>query len=189
MRLNQVDIYINRFGREAPKEYPADRQCIHVYSDSNNLFEALSMAYTQAINVIREWQPVAARTDITTNADTSLSGRLLGRSYEDDWRFEYCKERLAMQKDLLRMVEQSDQILDIIRKSRDKAEARVRLMAELNMNAEQVNSAFRIRLEMFTQKEIAEIKEDIEKMEEIVRRSNEMAQKRKEQREAESAER
>ena len=94
-----------------------------------------------------------------------------------------------MQKDLLRMVEQSDQILDIIRKSRDKAEARVRLMAELDMNAEQVNSAFRIRLEMFTQKEITEIKEDIEKMEEIVQRNNEMAQKRKEQRDAESAER
>ncbi len=179
MRLNQVGISIERFGKEVPKGYPADRQRIHVYSDSNDLFEALSVAYAQAVNVIREWQPVAARTDITTNADTSLSGKLLGRRYEDDWRLEYYSESLAMQKDLLRMVEQSDQILNIIRTSRDKAEARKRLMAELDMNAEQVNSVFRIRFEMLTQDEIAGIKEDIEKIEQQLR-SREAAKMQKE---------
>lgn len=179
MRLNQVDICIDRFGKEVPKGYPADRQRIHVYSDSNNLFEALSMAYAQAVNVIREWQPVAARTDITTNADTSLGGKLLGRDYRDDWRLEYYKESLAMQKDLLYVIEHSEQVLGIIRQSGDKDEARRRLMAELNMDMEQVNSVFRIRFEMFTQDEIAGIKEDIEKIEQHLR-SREEAKMQKE---------
>ena len=92
MRLNQVSISISRFGNAVPKDYPADRQHINVYSDSSeSVFEALSMAYCQAVNAIREYQPVAARTDVNVNVENRLQRKptkTRRRRYENIWALD-----------------------------------------------------------------------------------------------------
>ena len=52
MRQNQITIKICRFGSEVPRTYPEQRQEIEVYSDSNNFYQALSIAYAKAIEEI-----------------------------------------------------------------------------------------------------------------------------------------
>ena len=61
MRLNQVNIIIQRFGDQVPygagdKMNPY-QQTINVYSDANNIFEAVAIAFSEtmkAINVHQE---------------------------------------------------------------------------------------------------------------------------------------
>lgn len=168
MRKNQISINITRYNDEVPASYPEKRQTINVYSDSNNLFEALSMAYTQAVNAIREWQSVAARTDIRTNVDNFLSGKLLGRRYSDNVKLQFVDERLKLNKDLLFYIENSQEILQVIKESRNKCEAMIKLTEYFNFTQEQISSIFRIRFDMFTFEEIEEIKTDMKKMEDII---------------------
>lgn len=47
MIKNQVSINITRYGDQVPKGYPLDTQIVHIYSDSSNLFAALSKAYAK----------------------------------------------------------------------------------------------------------------------------------------------
>lgn len=47
MRKNQVNIIIDRFDDEAPNGL---HEQISIYADSNNIFEALSGAYSMALN-------------------------------------------------------------------------------------------------------------------------------------------
>ena len=48
MRCNQVSIFIERFGKYVPKDYPADVQRINVYCDDfNSIYAALSKAYAK----------------------------------------------------------------------------------------------------------------------------------------------
>jgi hypothetical protein len=58
MRSNQVEIKIRRFGDEVPSFYNSDKQIISVYADSNNLFEALSVAYSEAIQKLQEYEQI-----------------------------------------------------------------------------------------------------------------------------------
>ena len=58
MRSNQVEIKISRFGDEVPSAYNNDRQIISVYADSNNLFEALSVAYSEAIRELQKYEKI-----------------------------------------------------------------------------------------------------------------------------------
>ena len=58
MRKNQVEIKIRRFGDEVPDSYNDDRQIITVYADSNNLFEALSIAYSEAIKELQRYEKI-----------------------------------------------------------------------------------------------------------------------------------
>lgn len=124
MRLNQVRISISRFGAAVPKDYPANQQHISVYSDSSDsVFEALSMAYCQAVNTIREYQPVAACTDVCINAEDRLYGSLLHRRHGDTPAMEYYEKRLPMLKDLLYCLGKAGPIIDMIRHSPNRAAA------------------------------------------------------------------
>ena len=58
MRSNQVEIKIRRFGDEVPPSYGSDKQIISVYADSNNLFEALSVAYSEAIRRLQIYEEI-----------------------------------------------------------------------------------------------------------------------------------
>ena len=58
MRTNQVEIKISRFGDEVPSTYNEDVQVIKVYADSNNLFEALSVAYSEAIRELQNYEKI-----------------------------------------------------------------------------------------------------------------------------------
>lgn len=58
MRNNQVEIKIRRFNEEVPLSYKNDSQIISVYADSNNLFEALSVAYSEAIKELQKYEEI-----------------------------------------------------------------------------------------------------------------------------------
>lgn len=49
MRKNQVNIIIDRFGDEAPN---GQHEQICIYTDNNNIFEALAGAYSLALEHI-----------------------------------------------------------------------------------------------------------------------------------------
>lgn len=68
MRCNQVSIFIERFGKYVPKDYPADVQRISVYCDDfHSIYAALSKAYATAVNELNEYESIGARTDVSTN--------------------------------------------------------------------------------------------------------------------------
>lgn len=68
MRCNQVTIKIERFGECCPKEYPNDTQEIIVYCDSHdNIYEALSKAYSKCIDKLNEYEKIGVSCDVTTN--------------------------------------------------------------------------------------------------------------------------
>lgn len=62
MRKNQVEIKISRFEDGAP-------EVINVYVDSNNLFEALSVAYSEAIRELQKYEtiPSFGRVDVSSS--------------------------------------------------------------------------------------------------------------------------
>ena len=170
MRLNQVSISITRFGREVPKDYPADRQHISVYSDSSaSVFEALSMAYCQAVNALREYQPVAARTDVSINAENRLYGGLLSRRHSDTLDMEYYDKRLPMLKDLLYCLDNAEEIIGIIRRSPNRAAASATLQEQLGMTEARARAALRIRFDLFTMDEAEKVRAEVQKAEEILR--------------------
>ena len=57
MRKNQVEIKVRRWD-EVPSSYNDDIQIISVYADSNNLFEALSVAYSEAIKELQKYEKI-----------------------------------------------------------------------------------------------------------------------------------
>ena len=61
MRKNQVSINIERFGDEAPEG--TNHLTIHVYADANNVYEALSAAYFEALSAIQEDQSLPSFGD------------------------------------------------------------------------------------------------------------------------------
>ena len=69
MRKNQVHLEIHRFGDEVPSSYGNNEQFIKVYADSNNLFEALSVAYSEVIRELQKYEeiPSFGRVDIVSN--------------------------------------------------------------------------------------------------------------------------
>ena len=58
MRKNQVEIKVRRFRDEVPKNFPKDRQIVSVYADSNNLYEALLIAYSELMKEIQKYKNV-----------------------------------------------------------------------------------------------------------------------------------
>ena len=58
MRKNQIEIKIRRFGDEVPDSYGNDQQIIQVYADSNNLYEALSVAYSEVIKELQKYETI-----------------------------------------------------------------------------------------------------------------------------------
>ena len=56
MRKNQVEIKISRFGDAVPSAYNDNRQIISIYADSNNLFEALFVACSEAIKELQKYE-------------------------------------------------------------------------------------------------------------------------------------
>lgn len=69
MRKNQVEILIRRFEGQVPSSYNNDIQIIKIYADSNNLFEALSVAYSEAIQELKKYEsiPSFGCIDVTDN--------------------------------------------------------------------------------------------------------------------------
>ncbi len=58
MRSNQVEIIIRRFGDEVPSSYDSNKQIVSVYADSDNLFEALSVAYGELMRKLQTYEQI-----------------------------------------------------------------------------------------------------------------------------------
>ena len=69
MRKNQVEIKVRRFGDEVPENFPEDKQVINVYADSNNLYEALLIAYSELMKEIQRYEniPSFGCVEVTNN--------------------------------------------------------------------------------------------------------------------------
>ena len=168
MRNNQVSITICRYNEQVPNEYPESRQILQVNSDSNNLFEALAKAYTKCIEAIEEWQPVAARTSVMTNADNANSARILTR-HSDNYRLKYLKEKLNINKALVFYFEHSEEIMEVIKNSANKETAREILHLRYGFENIEITAILRLRLVMINQSELTEIKREIEEMEQVIK--------------------
>lgn len=167
MRKNQISLNITRFNDQVPKGYPEDRQIINIYADSNNLFAALSEAYAKAINVVEEWQSVAVRCDITTNADEGIASRMLARRYDENYHLEYVDERLEMDKKLLGYIENSSAIIDVI-KSSTRENVRTNLEEKFGYTQKEIQNILRINFAMMTAEDVEKIREEIPKFEKII---------------------
>lgn len=166
MRKNQIGLSITRFGDQVPKGYPEERMVVHIYSDSNNLYAALSEAYAKAINVMEEWERVAVRCDISTNADESISARVLNRRYDENYQLEYYNNKLEMDKQLLGYIENAAAIIDIIKNS-TKENVRANLEEKLGYSQKEIHNILRINFGMMTAEDVEDIKMEIAKIEEI----------------------
>jgi len=178
VRKNQISINICRYNDQVPAGYPEQRQIINVYSDDNNLFAALSKAYAKAVDSIEEWQHVGCRCDITTNADGTISGKMLGRRYSENYQLQYVDERLKMNKDLLFYINRSKEILNLIKNSKYKESVNKNLEAHFGFTQQQISSILRIRFDMFTQEEVEDIKNDIDIIEEVIKKREERNKKK-----------
>lgn len=167
MRKNQISLTIKRFGDQVPKGYPKDHMVVHIYTDSNNLYAALSEAHAKAVNVMEEWERVSVRCDIVTNTDESISARVLNRKYDENYQLEYYDNRLEMDKQLLEYIENSTAIIDVIKNS-TKENVRENLEKKLGYSQKEIHNILRINFGMMTAEEIENIKMEIEKIEALV---------------------
>lgn len=55
MRKNQVTIKIERFGDQVPEIFKANSLEINVYADSNDIYEALALAYKEVLEQIKTY--------------------------------------------------------------------------------------------------------------------------------------
>ena len=180
MRTNQVGITIERTGEQVPEGYPKPdmklpvregrgirfeetprTEYVHIYSDSGDLFEALSMAYAQAVNAIREWDRVPVMTEVRTNSGLVLTGEMLGRHFRDELQFEYTDWGERLVREQLGFVERSDEIMDVLTSSVDRVEARRRLISELSFTPHEADMVFRMDFSMFTKEAVAELRGEI----------------------------
>lgn len=56
MRRNQVTITLERFGEDVPKELNATSIKVSAYADSNNVYEALAIAYKEILDELGKYQ-------------------------------------------------------------------------------------------------------------------------------------
>lgn len=172
MRKNQVSLNITRFGSEVPKGYPDNVMRVNIYADSGNLYEALSKAYTKAVNVMEEWERVGVSCEITTNADGTVMSKTLNRRYDENYELEYYDNRIKMNERLLGYIENSAAIIDVIKGS-TKENVRSNLHEKLGYTIEEANNILRINFGMMTAEDVAAIKEDTEKLKEMFRKKEE----------------
>lgn len=69
MRKNQVTIKIERFGDQVPEIFNANSLEINVYADSNNVYEALALAYQEALNQIKTYGDNSGINTIDSSVD------------------------------------------------------------------------------------------------------------------------
>lgn len=173
MRCNQVSIFIERFGKYVPEDYPADVQRIHVYCDDfKSIYAALSKAYAMTINELAQYENIGVRTDIYTNEFSRADYRKMHNAmfesktqYEDDVNLEYSDTRIQLYRDLVWAYEHSGEIMDVIKQCKDESNMKEALMDRFSLNEYQVRKLSQIRFEMLTEKEYQSYKKEIERME------------------------
>ncbi len=180
MRKNQLSLKVTRHGDQVPEGYPQKQQIINIYSDSNNLYEAMMLLNAKLINVIEEWEsiPSFGRCNISTNFDVenNISSRILQRRYEENTYLEYAKKRLELDKKLLMYIDNSTEIIELIKKS-NKDNVRENLMNRFDYNRDDVDNILRINFGIMTMTDIENIKKDILELESLIYKNYESIEK------------
>lgn len=176
MRCNQVSIFIERFGKYVPKNYPGEIQRISVYVDDfKSIYAALSKAYALAVDELAEYEQIGVRADVSTNEYFSSDYRVMhgtlpkGRlRYEDDVNWQYGDSRLELCEDYIWVYEHSAEILDVIKKSKDNIDMAASLKETFRLSDYQVKKLLQIRFDMLTEKEYKSYKEEAEELKEKI---------------------
>lgn len=170
MRCNQVSIYIERFGKYVPKNYPANVQRISVYCDDyDSIYTALSKAYALAINELAEHESIGARTDVYTNEFSTLDHRELHgcllepkRKYENDVNLEYYDTDLQLCEDRIWVYENAEEILSVLRECDDADFVVAKLKDRFGLDDYQIRKLSQMRFGMMTQKDYMDAKNKVE---------------------------
>lgn len=172
MRCNQVSIFIERFGKYVPKDYPADVQRISVYcDDSQSVYAALSKAYAMAVNELNEYESIGVRANVSTNEFSYVDYREMHstipkqmRSYDEDIDLEYGDTRLPLLKDYAWVYEHSGEIMEVI-KSSGKEDVVPTLRERFALDDVQVRKLMQIRMDMLDRDNYEKVCREIEKLE------------------------
>jgi len=157
MRTNQLTMTLTRFNNQVPKGYPKDQQVLHVYADSNNVYETLSKGYAEIINLILEYEPDHfGRCDGSTNADGSFYSRMLGKKNKLS---DYHKEAIEDLKDIIFYAENAVDIITVIKDSNNVDDAREALMQKYELPVHKVNKIMRLRFANFTKEDVHKLKD------------------------------
>ena len=173
MRCNQVSIFIERFGKYVPKDYPADVQRISVYcDDGQSVYAALSKAYAMAVNELNEYENIGARANVFTNEFSYVDYRKMygtipksRRSYDEDIDLEYGDTRLPLLKDYAWVYEHSGEIMEVI-KSSGKEDVVPALRERFALDEVQVRKLMQIRMDMLDRDNYEKVCREIEHLEE-----------------------
>ena len=171
MRCNQVSIDIERFGKYVPERYPDNVQRIRVYCDDyNSIYAALSKAYAMAINTLAEYETIGCKTNVYTNefdmtdSKPYLNLPILRRRYEDDTNFQYTRSAKELHKDQMWIYENADKILETLRQCKDQDEFVVKLKEQFELTDYQIKKLSQVRLEMLTEAEYQNNKNEVERL-------------------------
>ena len=178
MRCNQVSIFVERFGKYVPKDYPADVQRIHVYCDDGaSVYAALSKAYACIINELNEYEHIGARCDVSTNEFSYVDYRemhgtipIVKREYDQDQDFEYGSSSKVLHEDFLWVYEHRAEILDVISQCESERDFASSLKERFGLNDVQIRKISQIRMDMLTKEQYEKAKADLERIKEAEER-------------------
>ncbi len=177
MRCNQVTIFIERFGKYVPKDYPGEIQRISVYVDDfQSVYAALSKAYALAVDELGEYETIGVRADVTTNEYSKSAHRGEMRAtlpkgrikYEDDVKVDwhYLESREELCRDYVWVYEHSDEIIETIKSSTDTKDTVVSLKEKFGLSDFQVRKLLQFRFDMLMEQEYEKYREEISRIEE-----------------------
>lgn len=174
MRCNQVRISIERFGKYVPKDYPGEIQRISVYVDDfESIYAALSKAYALAVDELAEYEQIGVRADVRTNeyfkSDyREMHGKLpKGKlRYEDDVNWEYYDSRLELCEDYIWVYEHINEILEVIKGSKNNRDMIVSLKEAFNLSDYQIKKLLQFRFDMLTEQEYKNYKDEVTRIDE-----------------------
>lgn len=176
MRCNQVTIFIERFGKYVPKNYPGDIQRISVYADDfQSVYAALSKAYALAVDELGEYETIGVSAEVTTNEYSKFNNREMrakppkGRiKYEDDVKVDwhYLESREELCRDYIWAYEHSAEIIETIKSSTDTRDTVVSLKEKFGLSDYQVRKLLQFRFDMLMEQEYEKNREEISRIEE-----------------------
>lgn len=161
MRCNQVSIFIERFGKYVPKEYPSDVQRIRVYcDDSKSIYAALAKANAMAVNELNEYEPIGVRSYTSTNEYSRADYREMHGvepkdriNYDDDLELAFTYKADDLRKDRIWIYENLDEVLNLIRSSENKRDIKIQLKEKFGLSDFQIRKLLSVRLDMLSKNE------------------------------------
>jgi hypothetical protein len=158
MRCNQVSIFIERFGKYVPKDYPGDVQRISVYcDDSKSIYAALAKANAMAVNELNEYEEIGAVAYVSTNEYSKADYKEMHgvepkekSSYDDDLELSFTYETEDLRKDRIWIYENLDEIIQLIRSAENKKDLKTQLKEKFGLSDFQIKKLLSVRLDMLS---------------------------------------